>query len=293
MSVTKRSTVKLTLTALFFSVLHCQYANALTVPTTIWGDNYSSAVQEFSLSTGSLLKSFDPGTVFNTGWNGRGVVQVGNTLYLTNADSNKVYTMDATTGAKIGTGVAFSITGSSGLSAIAYDGTNFWVGDYSGTNKAYLYSPTGTLLKTITISKSSGYSDGVEYFNNQLIVNRVDGCCGGTPVIYDTYDLNGTLLKNTFISNPKPSTGIAFDGTNFWTSNIYDHSLSEWNGTTGAFISTLPLLGVKYGIEDLSVNYSQVIGVPEPGEWALMVSGLGLIGFIATRRKHKLGTVAA
>jgi PEP-CTERM motif len=281
-------------TVSLFSVLSCQSANAVTVPTTIWGNEFGSSVQEFSLSDGSLLKSYDPNSVFGTNgyWNGRGVVQVGNTLYLTNAYSNNVYEMDATTGAKIGTGVAFSITGSSGLSAIAYDGTNFWVGDYSGTNKAYLYTPTGTLLKTITISQSSGYSDGLEYFNGNLIVNRVDGCCGGTPVIYDTYDTNGNLLSNTFISNPYQSTGIAFDGTNFWTSNIYNYSLSEWDGTTGAYITTLALSGIPsgLGIEDLSVNYSQVLpppisGVPEPSTYAMLLAGLGLIGFIGYRRK--------
>lgn len=285
----------------FFSVLDCQYANAGTVPTTVWGNNYYSSVQEFSLLDGSLLKSFDPGTAFETRWNGRGVVQVGNTLYLTSASDNNVYKMDATTGAKIGTtGIAFSIAGSSGLSAIAYDGTNFWVGDYSGTNQAYKYSPSGTLLKTITLSNCTGYCDGLEYFNGKLISNRADGYCCAIPGIYDTYDLNGTLINTALISNPLLSTGIAFDGTNFWTSNIYTSSLSKWNGATGAFISTLTLTGVAtggvaYGIEDLSVNYSQVIPppVPEPTTLAMTLSGLGLIGFIATRRRKNQGLFAA
>ncbi|MGC2457418.1 MAG: PEP-CTERM sorting domain-containing protein [Gallionellaceae bacterium] len=272
----------------FFSILTCQYANAGTIPTTIWGDNFGSSVQEFSLTDGSLLKSFDPATVFNTYWNGRGVVQVGNTLYLTNAFSNNVYTMDATTGAKIGTGIAFSIAGSSGLSAIAYDGTNFWVADYSGTNHAYLYSPSGTLLKTISLDNCTGYCDGLEYFSGQLISNRVDGCCGGTPVAYDVYDLSGNLLTSNLISNPLLSTGIAFDGTDFWTSNIYNSSLSEWNGTTGAFINTLALTGVTNGIEDLSVNYTEVLPpptVPEPTTIALLGLGLASISFARRRRK--------
>ena len=44
------------------------------------------------------------------------------------------------------------VAGSTGLSTIAFDGTNFWIGDYSGTNQAYYYTPSGTLLKTITLS---------------------------------------------------------------------------------------------------------------------------------------------
>jgi hypothetical protein len=36
-----------------------------------------------------------------------------------------------------------------------------------------------------------------------------------------------------------------------------------------------------------------VAAVPEPGEWALMLSGLALIGFIATRRKEDNGVTFA
>ncbi|MGA7800210.1 MAG: PEP-CTERM sorting domain-containing protein [Gammaproteobacteria bacterium] len=270
----------------FFAALTSQSANAVLMPTTIWGNNFGSSVQEFSLADGSLIHSFNPASTFNTSWNGRGVVQVGNTLYLTNAYNNHVYTMNATTGASIGSGIAFSVAGASGLSAIAYDGTNFWVADYSGTNEAHLYSPTGTLLKTINLTNCTGYCDGVEYFDNKLISNRVDGCCGGTPVAYDVYDLNGNILINDLISNPMLSTGIAFDGSSFWTSNIYDASLSEWS-SSGALIRTLPLTGVTNGIEDLSVNYAQVLppsGIPEPATLALMLPGLA--GLWAMRKRR-------
>ncbi|HJP99950.1 MAG TPA: hypothetical protein VJ862_15445 [Rhodanobacteraceae bacterium] len=281
----KRIGVTLTLV---FGMLVCGFAGAGTV-STIWGNSAGNGLYQYDLTNGNLLQSFSPATVFNVGWNGRGVVQVGNTLYLTNADDNHVYMMNATTGAS--EGIAFSIAGSSGLSAIAYDGTNFWVADYSGTDHAYLYSPTGTLLKTISLANCTGSCDGFEYFNGKLIENRFDGGFGG-PNQYDVYDTSGNLLTSDFFtSTSSASTGIAFDGTNFWTSNIFSGSLSEWNGTTGAFIQNLTLQTPPYDfeIEDLSVNYSQVIpptGVPEPAALEMFGFGALLIGlFVGVRRR--------
>jgi hypothetical protein len=274
---------------LLFGMLGCGIAGAGTV-STIWGNSAGDGLYQYDLTNGNLLQSFSPGSVFNVGWNGRGVVQVGNTLYLTNASDNHVYMMNATTGAS--EGIAFSIAGSSGLSAIAYDGTNFWVADYSGSDHAYLYSPTGMLLKTISLANCTGFCDGFEFFNGKLIENRFDGGFGG-PNQYDVYDTNGNLLTSAlFTSTSSASTGIAFDGTNFWTSNIFSGSLSEWDGTTGAFIQNLPLQAPSgsFEIEDLSVNYSQVIppttGVPEPAAWGMFGLGALLIGVLAGMRRR-------
>lgn len=277
-------------TVLVFGMLVSGIASA-GAATTVWGNTAGNGVYEYDLTTGNLLLSFDPGSTFSQygGWNGRGIVQVGNTLYLTNASSNNVYKMDATTGAS--QGIAFSITGAAGLSAIAYDGSNFWVADYSGSNKAYLYSPTGTLLKTISLTNCGGYCDGFEFFKGKLIMNRFDGAYGG-PNQYDIYDTNGNLLTaDLFTTTSSGSTGIGYDGKDFWTSNLFSGSLSQWNGITGAFIGTLTLQppAGNFEIEDLSFNYSIVIpptGVPEPA--VLGVFGLGalLIGLFAGLRRR-------
>jgi hypothetical protein len=277
---------------LLCGMLFASIASATTTATTIWGNSAGNGLDQYDLTNGHLLQTFDPATAFSQygSWNGRGVVQVGNTLYLTSAISNNVFKMNATTGAS--EGVAFSIGATSGLSAIAYDGTNFWVADYSGTDKAYLYSPTGVLLKTISVTNCTGYCDGFEFFNGKLIENEFDGCCGVVPVLYDVYDTNGNVLQSALISNPLESTGIAFDGTNFWTSNIFSGSLSEWDGTNGAFIKTLALQTPSFGnfqFEDLSVNYSIVIpptGVPEPAGLGMFGLGALLIGLFAGLRRR-------
>jgi hypothetical protein len=152
-----------------------------------------------------------------TGTNGRGVVVVNGVMYYTNPSSGSVFSYATST--HTNNGPLFTIAGTSSLSAIAYDGTNFWVNDYGGTNQAYSYAPNGTLLKTIHLANARGYSDGFEYFlqggtTPQLIANRADGCCTN-PTIYDLYDLNGNVTQAAFITVADEATGIAYDGTNF------------------------------------------------------------------------------
>src|ERR1700682_5560199 len=78
----------------------------------------------------------------------------------------------------------------------SYDGTNFWVADYSGTKNAYLVSPSGTLMRTIVLANCTSFCDGLEFFNGKLISNRGDTV---NPATYDIYDLNGTVITTAFI----------------------------------------------------------------------------------------------
>lgn len=255
----------------------------------IYGNNASGGapyVFQIDKTTGAVTNTYTG----LSGDNGRGVVVVGNTMYYTDAGDNHVYSYNLST--KTNNGIAFSVAGSTALSTIAYDGTNFWIGDYSGTNHAYLYTPTGTLLKTVSLSKCTGHCDGLEYFvmNNTgyLISNEADGSVDN----YDLYDTNGNLVTADYINAAAKgmgTTGIAFDGTDFFTSNIFNGSLDEWT-EAGAFVKTITLSGNGnngFLIEDLSADYSQVLGpppVPEPSTLLLVGSSmLGLAGVVRRR----------
>ena len=115
-----------------------------------------------------------------------------------------------------------------------------------------------------------------------LLSNRDD-----TGNVYDVYSLNGTLLKSAFITSPNgSSTGIAYDGTNYYTDNVYDRSFNVFD-SNGVFVKTIGFTGASYVLgEDLSVNYSQVLtgGVPEPSTWAMMFAGM--LGLVAISRRR-------
>ena len=223
---------------------------------------------------------------------GRGIVVVGSVVYFTVYDSGNIYKTNFTTCSD--DGIAFAVPGAGGLSTIAYDGTNFWVGDYTGVNKAYYVSPTGTLLNTITLDNCTGFCDGLEFFNGKLISNRGDAV--NQP--YDVYSTTGTLLTPAFIATPGyGATGIAYDGTNFYVSDIFNQKLHVYNGTTGAFINTVTITGMTNDnlLEDLSADYQITLGPPPPptaaiptlSEWAQigMAALLVVGGLLALRRR--------
>ena len=179
---------------------------------------------------------------------------------------------------------------------MAWDGSHFYIGDYSGTNNVYEYSLGGTLLNTIPLSQCTSFCDGLEYAHGDLISNRYDGGIGGANS-YDVYSTTGTLLQSAFITGHDPSgnTGIAYDGTDYYISNIFDRTISVYDGT-GTYLHDITLQNGGYPtlVEDLSVNYVAVLGVPEPATWALMLLGIGSVGasLRVSRRKAVSYTAA-
>jgi DNA-binding beta-propeller fold protein YncE len=128
----------------------------------------------------------------------------------------------------------------------------------------------------------------VEYFRQSgigyLISNRCDAFCG----TYDVYDLNGNLVTSNLFTTPNgEGTGIAFDGTNFYVSNIFGGQVWEYS-SGGVLLNTLTLSGYPNGfaplVEDLSFNYQQVLGTPEPG--TLVMLGTGVLGLAGVIRRN-------
>lgn len=284
----------------------------LAFSSTSWADNIIYAnnygdgtdnIWRIDLTTGNTITN-QYGVPVSTlgGDNGRGVVDVNNILYVTTSGSGKVFSYNTSTSAL---STAFTVAGSSGLSSISYNGSDFWIGDYSGTDKAYLYSPTGTLLDTIHLANCSSNCDGLTYVplnGGELISNRADGY--NQDSIYDIYSsTTGALLTAGFIDTTSlatkgcdHTTGIAWDGTNYFVSCLDDPtaSLAEYN-SSGSFVSLIALSnpsgfdnsGTGPGMEGLSANFAVTIPpttTPEPA--SMLLIGAGLAGIALMRRRN-------
>jgi len=236
------------------------------------------------MSTGAVVQQFLAPNLAARADNGRGIAVVGTTIYYSTATSGAVYVTDSSTHADLG--IAFN-TGLNGIANIAWDGTALWITGYNGTNNAYRYTPGGTLLQTVVGFGNS--RDGFEIAGNHIIANR-----GDAQGPYDLYDLNGNLIQAAFINPTFAPTGITFDGTDYFVSNIFNNEIAVYDGT-GAFLRNvtlgLPLPGTSSGrlLEDLSsLGNIPGNGVPEPGTLVLIPAGFGMLALLRRRRRMSL-----
>ena len=261
----------------------------------IWGNNASATItlEEVDVTNGTVVQTFSPGGGI-TG-NGRGILAFSNnTIYWSMVGSANVFITDAVTHAN--NGVLFTAKDSTGanlpgIGDLAWDGSHIWATPYtsanSGLNVAYEYTLAGTLLNTVPISQAAGSFDGFEIANGNLVANRFDGGLGPGNS-YDVYNTSGALLTPQLIGPVNfDATGIAFDGTDYFVSDIGSGGLDVYD-SSGMFVRSIALTKFQAGMEDLSAV--EAVQTPEPASPSLLfgsITLLGLLGYGWRRRKQR------
>jgi len=179
-------------------------------------------------------------------------------------------------------------------------GTTLWnvtAVDNSGTGafgQKALVTTTNANIKAATGSAAVAQQNTTL----QAAINNVDAFytsagAFGTPATFTSAD--GAAYAGTGMTT-NSKTKLNFDTTatigsslNFWyltpssTMTTAKASVAQFNGGASAATWTLDAAGNL----TFANGAPAVAPVPEPGEWLLMLSGLALIGFIATRRKEE------
>jgi hypothetical protein len=137
--------------------------------------------------------------------------------------------------------------------------------------------PTNSVLKTFNAGPDT-------YF---AAANAAAGA--GNSVVVASASNAAAYAGGTFGNNFGGKAKFTNDSAIGGTLNFYELSGSSTNTIAASKLTTFAGQTFSLGSNGTltAVNPNLVAAVPEPGEWLLMLSGLALIGFIATRRKEE------
>jgi hypothetical protein len=150
---------------------------------------------------------------------------------------------------------------------VAYNNLDFWHDSYGDLSKVAFSVVSGDHFSEITLVPEPGWA---------IRLNSFD--IAGYPVSDHPSSqvriLDGT--SNTILLDYSPVTILGAGGT---------HSTFTPNLTFAGPLS------IRFGYNDWNVgidniNFDQVTAVPEPETYAMLLAGLGLVGFMARRRKQ-------
>lgn len=164
--------------------------------------------------------------------------------------------------------------------------------DFTFQSSDYSYDVSGLLTTSNVLNAVSGY-------NITSIIGAVYGAGGGVinslvpnPTPGVAYNNGPAIYDNVLFPTSSPhldNNGVLFTTANGNTWNIYSLIPFINSSTDYALFSYVSANGTRL-LDPLSGTFflSQVSQVPEPSTWAMMLGGLGLIGFMSYRRRQYL-----
>lgn len=167
------------------------------------------------------------------------------------------------------------------------------LGHYVATGTYQVLSMSARLSDTTKIAQLTRfYSNAAAIVagssGQQKNINAAAMQLGVWEILYETgntsYDVTGGNFHSAYANyGTAADFSSAQNLANTWLASSVD---GTWKVTPG---SALRYLYAR----DAQSQIFLAAGVPEPAQWALMISGFGLVGFAARRRKNVLQAVSA
>lgn len=118
---------------------------------------------------------------------------------------------------------------------LTFVGDDLWLWDVGEPDTFYVLDPTDGHVKTTHPAPETWGGAGLAYDGEYLW-----GCAGGTELTFfvkmDPSD--GAVIQSYSLPVSEP-TGITFDGTHLWVSQIDGYSIAEVDPTTGTVLRTI------------------------------------------------------
>lgn len=177
------------------------------------------------------------------------------------------------------------------LSGVGAGDSLSWSVSAAQTGAMSLTGPEAFMVTTDVTTLPSSQQNGtlapaIQAFNTYYVDSlsyQSNGLTSGSTTGATDISANGNLK---FGYTAGLGTGMdMFYVTPSSNSSLKTASAAIFGGATTADVWTLSSTG------NLTVTAASVAAVPEASEWLLMLSGFGLIGFIASRRKHSGGAL--